>query len=200
FKGLHTQEELALDEGQKALFQRPSVAAIFPEHYLIKVRNFDDVARNTLDEWIYFLKNADIRDDFTARGLKKAKEKLDILQLPEIERKAYERYQEDLHDQASFVLSTYGAGKWEGEQIGEQRGRQEGEAKILLRLLTLRFGNLPSSIQERVNTADLETLELWSDLVLDARSLEEVFGSGIHINWPIWSEPDLVGKISVQQE
>ncbi|MBF0633011.1 MAG: Rpn family recombination-promoting nuclease/putative transposase, partial [Magnetococcales bacterium] len=36
FRGLHTHEELALDEGQKALFQRPSVAAIFPEHYLIK--------------------------------------------------------------------------------------------------------------------------------------------------------------------
>ncbi|HAT50950.1 MAG TPA: hypothetical protein DCS88_11540, partial [Alphaproteobacteria bacterium] len=28
FRGLHTHEELALDEGQKALFQRPSVAAI----------------------------------------------------------------------------------------------------------------------------------------------------------------------------
>ncbi|MBF0435773.1 MAG: hypothetical protein HQL77_10430 [Magnetococcales bacterium] len=51
------------------------------------------------------MKNSDIRDDFTARGLKKAKERLDVLQLPETERKAYERYQEDLHDQASFVLS-----------------------------------------------------------------------------------------------
>ncbi|MEO5377908.1 MAG: DUF4351 domain-containing protein, partial [Magnetococcus sp. DMHC-6] len=148
-------------------------------HYLIKVRNFDDVARNTLDEWIYFLKNADIRDDFTARGLKKAKEKLDVLQLPETERKAYERYQEDLHDQASFVLSTYGAGKWEGRQ----EGRQEGEAKMLLRQLTRRFGTLPSNLQEKVNSADLETLELWSDLVLDARSLEDVFGADLSLGY-----------------
>ncbi|MBF0603032.1 MAG: DUF4351 domain-containing protein, partial [Nitrospirae bacterium] len=183
FRGLHTHEELALDEGQKALFRRPSVAAIFPEHYLIKVRNFDDVARDTLDEWVYFLKNSDIRDNFTARGLKEAKEKLDVLQLPETERKAYERYQEDLHDQASFVLSTYGAGKWEGrqegrqegERIGEQRGEQKGEAKVLTRLLQRRFGNLPDWASEKIAKADLSSLEEWSLRIFDAQSLDEVF-------------------------
>ncbi|MBF0110066.1 MAG: PD-(D/E)XK nuclease family transposase, partial [Magnetococcales bacterium] len=171
FRGLHTQEELALDEGQKALFQRPSVAAIFPEHYLIKVRNFDDVARDTLDEWVYFLKNSDIRDDFTARGLKKAKEKLDILQLPETERKAYERYQEELHDQASFVLSTYGAGQWEGRQ----EGRQEGEAKILTRQLQRRFGDLPAWANEKIAMAEPPLLEEWSLRIFDAQSLGDVF-------------------------
>ncbi|MBF0605897.1 MAG: Rpn family recombination-promoting nuclease/putative transposase, partial [Nitrospirae bacterium] len=175
FRGLHTHEELALDEGQKALFQRPSVAAIFPEHYLIKVRNFDDIARDTLDEWVYFLKNSDIRDDFTARGLKKAKEKLDVLQLPETERKAYERYQEELHDQASFVLSTYGAGKWEGEQIGEQRGEQRGEAKILTRQLQRRFGNLPAWANEEIAKAESPLLEEWSLRIFDAQSLDDVF-------------------------
>ncbi len=179
FRGVHTQEELALDEGQKALFQRPSVAAIFPEHYLIKVKNFDDVARDTLDEWVYFLKNSDIRDEFTARGLKKAKEKLDVLQLPETERKAYERYQEELHDQASFVLSTYGAGKWEGEQIGELRGRHEGEqigeAKILTRQLQRRFGTVPDWAHEKTAKADLSSLEEWSLRIFDAQSLDDVF-------------------------
>ncbi|MBF0603183.1 MAG: Rpn family recombination-promoting nuclease/putative transposase [Nitrospirae bacterium] len=175
FKGLHTQEELALDEGQKALFQRPSVAAIFPEHYLIKVRNFDDVARDTLDEWVYFLKNSDIRDDFTARGLKKAKEKLDVLQLPETERKAYERYQEELHDQASFVLSTYGAGKWEGRQEGEQIGEQRGEAKILTRQLQRRFGDLPAWANEKIAKAESHLLEEWSLRIFDALSLDDVF-------------------------
>ncbi|HIJ85117.1 MAG TPA: DUF4351 domain-containing protein, partial [Magnetococcales bacterium] len=179
FRGLHTQEELALDEGQKALFQRPSVAAIFPEHYLIKVKNFDDIARDTLDEWVYFLKNSDIRDDFTARGLKKAKEKLDVLQLPETERKAYERYQEELHDQASFVLSTYGAGKWEGrqegEQIGEQKGEQKGKAEMLTRQLQRRFGTVPDRTRERIAKADLSSLEEWSLRFVDAQSLDDIF-------------------------
>ncbi|MBF0434050.1 MAG: Rpn family recombination-promoting nuclease/putative transposase [Magnetococcales bacterium] len=179
FRGLHTREELALDEGQKALFQRPSVAALFPEHYLIKVKNFDDVAHDTLDEWVYFLKNSDIRDHFTARGLKKAKEKLDVLQLPETERKAYERYQEELHDQASFVLSTYGAGKWEGlqegEQIGEQRGRQAEGASMLTRQIQRRFGTIPEWANEKIAKADLQSLEDWSLRIFDAQSLDDVF-------------------------
>ncbi|MBF0134030.1 MAG: PD-(D/E)XK nuclease family transposase, partial [Magnetococcales bacterium] len=183
FRGLHTQEELSLDEGQKALFQRPSVAALFPEHYLIKVKNFDDIAHDTLDEWVYFLKNSDIRDDFTARGLKKAKEKLDVLQLPETERKAYERYQEELHDQASFVLSTYGAGKWEGQQEGEQKGRQkgrqEGEAKILTRQLQRRFGVVPEWASEKIAKAELSSLENWSLRIFDAQSLDDVFSDKV---------------------
>jgi len=157
------------------LFQRPSVAAIFPEHYLIKVRNFDDVARDTLDEWVYFLKNSDIRDNFTARGLKKAKEELDVLQLPETERKAYERYQEELHDQASFVLSTYGAGKWEGRQEGEQ----EGEAKMLTRLLQRRFGTVPEWASEKIAKAEPSLLEEWGLRIFDAQSLDEVFSDKV---------------------
>ena len=171
FKGMHTHEELGLDERQKALFQRSSVAAIFPEYYLIKVKSFDDVARDTLDEWIYFLKNADIRENFTAQGLRKAKEKLNIMQLPEAERKAYERYQDDLHDQASFVLSTYGAGQWEGRQ----EGRQEGEAKILTRLLQRRFGNLPEWANQEIAKAEPPLLEEWSLRIFDAQSLDDVF-------------------------
>jgi hypothetical protein len=44
----------------------------------------------------------------TARGLKEARAKLDVMQLPEAERRAYERWQEDLHYQASLVLSNCG--------------------------------------------------------------------------------------------
>ncbi|MEO5379090.1 MAG: DUF4351 domain-containing protein [Magnetococcus sp. DMHC-6] len=65
---------------------------------------------------------------------------------------------------------------------GEQIGRLEGKAETLLRQLTRRFGTLPSSIQEKVSTADLETLELWSDLFVDACSLEDVFASNINMN------------------
>ncbi len=36
---------------------------------------------NTLDEWIYFLKNEEIKTDFKAKGLNEAKEVLDVLNL-----------------------------------------------------------------------------------------------------------------------
>ncbi|MBF0159969.1 MAG: Rpn family recombination-promoting nuclease/putative transposase, partial [Magnetococcales bacterium] len=106
FMGLHTNDELGLDATQKSMFHRNSVPELFPEYYLIKVNRFDDIARDTLDEWIYFLKNEEIRDSFTARGLAQAKEQLSILKLPESERRAYEYYKDDLHYQASMVEST----------------------------------------------------------------------------------------------
>jgi len=60
-------------------------------------------AKDTLDEWIYFLKNEEIKENFTAKGLKEAEEKLDIMKLPEDEQKAYEHYKDGLHYQASLL-------------------------------------------------------------------------------------------------
>ncbi|MBF0348929.1 MAG: DUF4351 domain-containing protein, partial [Magnetococcales bacterium] len=77
------------------------------------------------------------------------------------------------------VLSTYGAGKWEGrqegEQIGEQRGRQEGEAAILTRQLQRRFGTIPDWASEKIAKAVLSALEEWSLRIFDAQSLDDVF-------------------------
>ena len=177
FRGLHTNDELGLSAGQKALFQRDSVTALFPEYYLIKVNRFDDIARDTLDEWIYFLKHEEIRDEFTARGLGKAKEQLDILKLPKTERQSYEWYKDDLHYQASMVESTYGMGKWEGKQEGRQEGRQEGAATLLLKLLNRKFGPLAESVTAQVMNADREQIETWSENFVSAHSLDEVFAS-----------------------
>ncbi|MBF0182363.1 MAG: Rpn family recombination-promoting nuclease/putative transposase [Magnetococcales bacterium] len=175
FRGLHTNDELQLNEGQKGLFHRQSVQEIFPEFYLIRVKRFDEVARNTLDEWIYFLKTGEIREEFSARGLKKAKEIMHILQLPEEERLAYEHYQENLHFQASMVESTWGAGMMEGIQIGEQRGEQKGRANTLLEQLQERFGLLPDSVQAKVAAASLEELKAWSRKIFTADTLQAIF-------------------------
>ncbi|MEO5378511.1 MAG: DUF4351 domain-containing protein [Magnetococcus sp. DMHC-6] len=93
---------------------------------------------------------------------------------------------EDL-EEVMIMLATH-VEKWEKniEQRSERKGRLDGERneaiKILLRQLTRRFGTLSTSLQEKVNAADTETLELWSDLVLDARSLEDVFDSNNNMN------------------
>ncbi len=64
-------------KGRKVLYQKEYVHQIYPEYYIIKVNQFNDIAKNTLDEWIYFLKNEEIKDSFHAKGLLEAKEKLD---------------------------------------------------------------------------------------------------------------------------
>ena len=46
---------------------------------------------------------------------------------------------------------------------------------MLLRLLRLRFGTVPTEVTTRVTTADPETLLRWSERVLSAPTLEAVF-------------------------
>jgi predicted transposase/invertase (TIGR01784 family) len=58
---------------------------------------------------------------------------------------------------------------------GVREGMQQGEGSLLRRLLTRRFGVLPSSIETLLAEANLDQLEIWGDRVLDARSLDEVF-------------------------
>ena len=127
FIGLHQHDKLQLTDKQKQLFSKDSIESLYPEYYLIKINRFDDIARDTLDEWVYFLKNEEIKDSFTAKGLKEAREKLDIMKLPEEEQKAYDHYKEDLHYQASMFESSFGDGYGDGYKEGKDEGRIEGK-------------------------------------------------------------------------
>jgi len=114
FIGLHTHKELQLNEKQKELYKVGGVENIFPEFYLIKTKNFNNTAKDTLDEWIDFLKNETISDSPKAKGLLKAKKTLDYLKMSSSEQSEYEAYQKSLHDQASAYESTYVMGGIEG--------------------------------------------------------------------------------------
>ena len=57
---------------------------------------------------------------FTAQGIRSAAKKLDILALTDKERKAYERYEENTHYEASMHESHYGRGKSEGRMEEKQ--------------------------------------------------------------------------------
>jgi len=126
FIGLHNHDLLELNAKQKQLFKKESIESLYPEYYLIKINRFNDVAKDTLDEWIYFLKNEEIQESFTAKGLKEAADKLSIMKLPEEEQKAYEHYKDDLHYQASMFESSFGDGYHTGEVTGMEKGLVKG--------------------------------------------------------------------------
>ncbi len=65
--------------------------------------------------------------------------------------------------------------KAEGEAEGEARGQRLGMARTLKNLVQRRFGDLPGWVVDRVDRADVDTLERWSYLVLDASVLDDVF-------------------------
>ena len=127
FIGMHQQDELALTDTQKEIYKKESIYQIYPEYYLIKVNEFDNVAKDSLDEWIYFLKNEEIKDTFHAKGLREAKDKLSTLKLTDEEKLAYQRFIDDGHYQASMVESNYDKGLVEGKAIGIEKGKAEGE-------------------------------------------------------------------------
>lgn len=113
------------------------------------------------------------------RGYRRA-EVLELLRLidwmlalpPELEEKLeaqMARFEEEV--KMSYVTSF--------ERIAEKRGMQQGEvsgrAKMLLKLLVLKFGALPPSIESKVSQAGTEELEVWTERVLTADSLDDIF-------------------------
>jgi len=95
FIGLHENDILLPTSLQKKDFKIEKVADIFPKYYILKVNNFNDVAKDTLDEWVYFLKNSEVKDTFKAKGLDAAKENLRYESLTDEEKKMYNRFQEN---------------------------------------------------------------------------------------------------------
>ncbi|MCX7109901.1 MAG: DUF2887 domain-containing protein [Proteobacteria bacterium] len=83
-----------------------------------------------------------------------------------------------------FYQDTFDEGRQEGLEQGFQKGiengvrkgREEGEAALLLRILERRFGPLPINVKHRIASTDAETLLIYGERVLDAQSLDEIFG------------------------
>ena len=71
-------------------------------------------------------------------------------------------------------------GKAVGIEEGIVRGEARGKAHTLARLVSLSFGPLSHSVQERIDHADVAQLDQWTDLVLNATSLEDIFGETRH--------------------
>lgn len=95
FVGLHKNDILLPTISQKQDFKVEKVSDIFPKYFVLKVNSFNDIAKDTFDEWIYFLKNSEVKDTFVAKGLDKAKEKLRYENLSEEDKKMYDRFQEN---------------------------------------------------------------------------------------------------------
>lgn len=80
------------------------------------------MSTDSLDEWIYFLKNSEIKDEFKAKGLAEAREKLKEINLSPEELRAYRRYLEQLHYEASIAETI----KFD-EEFAKRTAREEGK-------------------------------------------------------------------------
>jgi predicted transposase/invertase (TIGR01784 family) len=127
FKGIHKHDILTLADKQMELYKKNNVHEIFPEFWVIKVGKFGNRVKDKLDEWIYFFKNAEIKAEFSAKGLKEVGERLDEMKLNEKDAKEYKRYLKGLRDIASDQHT-----KMADAQDLIKKGKEEKEIEAVL--------------------------------------------------------------------
>lgn len=131
YVGIHSNDTLSLSTQEQIIFNAEHIDQIYPEFYIIKVNNFDNVAKNTLDEWINFLKNEEVKEGTKAKGLRAAKEGLDKLKLSKEDMVEYERDEAMWRDYASGMSTNYLSGKIDGEANKEKYGDEKAREKQL---------------------------------------------------------------------
>ena len=122
--GVHTGDQLQINTKEAGLIKMVSPEDIFPEYFIIRVNEFNAVAKTPLEEWMSYLKDGYINKDTTTPGLKEARERLLYLKMSDEERRAYDRHLDNVMVQ-NDVLDT---AKDEGRAEGLAKGRTEGAA------------------------------------------------------------------------
>ena len=176
---------------------------VFELHYveLKKFKKSYDQVTTALDRWSTFLTKAhqlnkadvpkELADDL---AIVKAIEAVDRM-FDEEERQVYETRMQALADVESKIASAEEIGMRRGMEKGIEKGMakgleqglekgmvkglekglKQGEAGLLKRLLQRRFGHLSKSIEQRIDLASPAELEIWSERILDAKTLEDIF-------------------------
>ena len=139
FRGIHEphdelklsvrQNERFFGNKEKDILKRKGAADVFPEYYVLRVNDFDKVAKTPLDEWIEFLKTGSISSKATAAGLTEARECLRVDSLSPSDKQAYYRHMESIRHMRSLFDTSRDEGYQEGREEGFEKGREEGFEK-----------------------------------------------------------------------
>jgi len=165
FTGLHTKKELELTKTQQELLKKPTVQEVFPEYYLIQTTRFNDIINEPLDEWIYFFKNNEVLDTFKAKGMKAVREKMIVNNLPDDEKKKYDRFLDNLHTEASIADTVrieqeekIKEEREKAEKEGEKIGERKKAIKVALELIKLGLNNSQISQATGLSESEVEDL------------------------------------------
>jgi predicted transposase/invertase (TIGR01784 family) len=152
FRGIHQNDILLLGEKEKEHYPEniDHIANIFPEYYVLKVGQFDLKIKDTLDEWMYALKQSEVKPDFKAKGIQDAGKQLDILKLSNEERRRYEHHMGGMRDIRSQFETYYVDGKREGLTEGLAKGKEEAMLEMIKKFHTSGF-----SLEQIANVLEL---------------------------------------------
>ncbi len=158
FRGMHQDDRLELSENQKQKFGKTFPSDIFPEYYLIKVNNFNNVAKSTLDEWIYFLKNTKLPDDYKAKGLSLVDSQLKYDNMDTASKQKYDQYLKEVRISKDMLETAEMKGVIKGKTEGKIEGKIEEKTEMIL---TLFEDKLPvSQIAKYVRLHEVEVIRI----------------------------------------
>ena len=124
FVGVHTKDHLVISTKEEGVIKPKYPAEIFPTYYLVRVNNFNEVAKSPLEEWMRYLKEGVINEKTTAPGLREAREKLQYYSMSDAERYAYDEHVNAVMIQNDVLRNA----RAEGLEQGRAEGRAEGRA------------------------------------------------------------------------
>ena len=163
FVGVHTGDRLQVTTRQEDAIIHKLPEKIFPEYYLIRVNEFNKVAKTPLEEWISYFKTGKISPDAHAPGLPEAREKLRYYDMTPEERHAYDEHlnaimiQNDVLDGAR--IEGLAEGRAEGRAEGHAEGLVEGRMKGIITVArNLKSMNVPAKEIVKATGLSLEEI------------------------------------------
>ena len=164
FRGIHDGDLLELTPFQRQTFKVDTVSALYPEYYILKVNDFNRVAKTPLEEWIYYLNTGDIPSNASAPGLDQAREQLKLNRMTKDELRAYYRHLDNIVILRDNINTERAEGRAEGREEGRAEGRVEGRAE----------GRAEGQQEERLkNARNLKQLGVSSEIIMQATGLSK---------------------------
>ena len=170
FVGVHTNDHLIVNAKEKDTIVQKSPSDIFPTYYLIRVNEFNAVAKSPLEEWVSYLKDGIIREDTTAPGLQEARQKLLYYSMSDADRHAYDEHVNAVMIQNDVLgtarLEGLAEGRIEGMLQGILQGKEEGRAEGRAE------GRIEGEKQKALDVArKMKTMGIATSLIAEATGL-----------------------------
>jgi predicted transposase/invertase (TIGR01784 family) len=158
FRGIHHNDTLRLSGHQSKLYHMESPKEVFAEYYIIKVNKFNDVAKDSLDEWIYYFKNNKLPTPFTAPGLDSVSSKLKYDDMSPQSKIDYDAHQKEMAISYGVIETAKFEGREEGRQEGEAIGAAQKTKEVVIN--SHRKGISTSIIAEITELSENEVIQI----------------------------------------
>lgn len=163
FRGIHNGDILKLSPFQRQKFNVDTVSELYPEYYILKVNDFNRVAKNSLEEWVYYLNTGDVPQGAKAPGMEEVKEQLTIDRMTKMERNAYYKHLDNIVILRDNIFTEREEGRWEGRLQGMEEGRKEGRKE----------GREEGRLEERkANARKMKDLGMLADTISQITGLQ----------------------------